>query len=151
LDAKRINTTGEQVAQTRAALNALSPDLKAENEPRLAAFEQQWQQYLSNASAPVNNLFEQAVITGENQSKQLDYRTPAEAAAQLSALSVSVQKINEQEAAFTNYVPIRSDLLQRATAVQARFDAYQGELKKLNGGLAALKKSRTFADFSSAI
>jgi Sec-independent protein translocase protein TatA len=151
VDAKRVNAIGEQVAQTHAALNALSPDLKAENEPRFNAFEQQWQQYLSNATLPVNNSFEQVVAAGENQSAKLDYRAPAEAAAQLSAVSASVQKMNDIEAAFTNYIPVRSDLLLRATTVQARFNAFQREFKKLDGGMAALKQARSFDDFSSAI
>jgi hypothetical protein len=151
VDAKRVNAIGEQVSQTHAALNALSPDLKAENEPRLKAFDQQWQQYLSDASLPVNNAFEQMVSTGERQSAQLDYRAPAEAATQLTALSASVQKMSYQEASFTNFLPMRSDLLQRATAVQARFDAFQRELKKLEGGMVALKQARTLADFSSAV
>jgi Sec-independent protein translocase protein TatA len=151
VDAKRVSTIGAQVAQTHAALNALSPDLKAENEPRLNAFEQQWQQYLSNASLPVNNAFEQVVTLGENQCRQLDYRAPDKAAVQLSSLSDSVQKLNEQEAAFTNYIQMRSDLLQRASAVQARFDAFHRELKKLNDGMASLKQARTLGDFSSAV
>jgi hypothetical protein len=151
IDAKRLNAIGAQVTETHAALDSLSPDLKAESEPRLKAFDQQWQRYLSDATIPVNNAFEQIVTTGEKQAAQLDYRAPAETATQLAALSVSVRKMSEQEAAFTNYVPMRSDLVQRATATQARFDAFQREWKKLNGGIVALKQARTLADFSTAV
>ncbi len=150
-DARRVNSIAEQLAQTRAALNALSPDLKAENEPRMNAFETQWQRYLSDASVPANKTFEQFVTTAEKQSAQLDYRAPTDAAAQLSALSGSMKQINDFETDFTNNIAVRSDLIQRAAAVQARFDAFDRELKKLNGGLASLKQARTLADFSSAI
>jgi hypothetical protein len=150
-DAKSVSAIGEQIAATHAALNALSPDLKAENEPRMNGFENKWQQYLSEISMPVNNAFEQFVTAAEKQSAALDYRAPAETAAQLATLSSAVQKINSYEADFTNHIAMRGDLLQRATAVQARFGAYQRELKKLEGGMASLKQARSFADFSSAI
>ena len=150
-DATRVNAIGGQLAQTRAALNALSPDLKAENEPRVNAFETQWQQYLSEASVAVNGAFEQSVNAAEKQCEKLDYRSPAETAAQLAALSGAVQKIGDYEADFTNHLALRSDLLQRAAAVQARFNAYERELKKLDDGMASLKQARTFADFSAVL
>src|SRR5262249_3210843 len=80
-DAARISGIAEQLAQTHAALDALSPDLKTENEPRLNAFEKQWQQYLSEAAVAVNKVFEQAVANAEEQSLQLDYRASIETAA----------------------------------------------------------------------
>jgi hypothetical protein len=150
-DAKRVSAIGSQDAATHAALNALSPDLKAENEPRMNAFENKWQQYLSEISVPVNNAFEQFVSAAEKHCAALDYRAPTETAAQLATLSGAVQKINSYEADFTNHLAMRSDLLQRAAAVQARFGAYEREFKKLDGGMASLKQARTFADFSSAI
>ena len=151
VDAARVNKIAEQLTQTRAALNALSPDLKAENEPRLNAFEQQWQQYLSDAAATANGAFEQLVVAAEKQSEPLDYRSPEKAAKQLADLSPAVQKMNAYQAGFTNNLALRSDLIQRAASVQARFDAYNRELKKLDDGLAALRNARTFADFSATI
>jgi hypothetical protein len=150
-EAQRVTAIGDQLAQTQAALNALSPDLKAENEPRVTAFDRQWQQFLSEATVAANGQLDQWVATAEQQAAQLDYRSPAEAASRLATLSGIVQKINACAAAFTNHVALRSDLLQRATAVQTRFDAYDRELKKLDVGLASLKQARTIADFSAAI
>jgi hypothetical protein len=150
-DAARVNKIAEQLTTTRAALNALSPDLKTENEPRLNAFERQWQQYLSEAAVVANRAFEPLVRAAEKQSALLDYRAPTEAAARLVTLSGAVEEMNGYEAGFTNNVALRSDLLQRAAAVQARFDAYHREFKKLDDGLASLKQARTFADFSAAI
>jgi hypothetical protein len=151
-DVKRVNAIAGQLTQTRAALNALSPDLKAENEPRVSAFERQWQQALTEAGAAVNGLLEQWVAAAEQQCAQLDYRAPIEtASARLAELGGEMKKINDYEAGFTNNVNVRPDLIQRAAAAQARFDAYEHELKKLDGGLASLKQARTFADFSSAI
>lgn len=150
-NATRVNKIADQLAQTRAALNSLSPDLKAENEPRLNAFERQWQQYLSDAAAAANGAFEQLVNTAEKQSAPLDYRSPSETAKQLAALSPAVLKMNSYEIDFTNHVALRSDLLQRADAVRTRFAAYNRELKKIDDGLAALQHVRTFADFSATI
>jgi hypothetical protein len=59
--------------------------------------------------------------------------------------------MNGFEGGFTNYLSLRADLLQRAAAVRARFDAYDREFKKLDAGLASLKQARSFTDFSSAI
>jgi hypothetical protein len=151
-DVKRVNAIAGQLAQTRAALNALAPDLKAENDPRVIAFERQWQQVLSEASVSVNNRLAQWVGEAEQQGAQLDYRAPVETAAErLGALGGLMKKINEYEAGFTNNVSVRPDLIQRAAAAQARFEAYHNELKKLDGGLASLKQARTFAEFSSTI
>ena len=149
--ATHVNAIALQLGQTRAALNALSPDLKAENEPRLAQFDRQWQQYLSEAAMPVNNAFEQSVAAAEKLCAQLDFRSPVETAAQLASLSSAIQKVNAYEGDFTNAIALRSDLLQRASAAQARFAAYRREMKKLDDGIAALKQARTFADFSNAI
>jgi hypothetical protein len=150
-DAARVNKIAGQLAQARTALDALSPDLKAENDPRMSAFEAHWQQYLSEAAVTANGAFEQWVTDAEKQSSQLDYRSPTEAAARLVTLSGAVQKMNAYEAGFTNNLALRSDLLQRATAVQARFDAYHREFKKLDDGVTSLKQARTFADFSATI
>jgi hypothetical protein len=150
-DPARVNTTARQLGQTHAALNALSPDLKAENEPRAAQFDRQWQQYLSEVAGPVNNAFEQSVVAAEKLCAHLDYRSSVETAAQLATLSGAMQTVNTYEADFTNVIGLRSDLLQRASAAQARFDAYRRELKKLDDGITSLKQARTFADFSSAI
>jgi hypothetical protein len=59
--------------------------------------------------------------------------------------------MNAAQLDFASVIPLRNDLLQRASAVQARFDAYRRELKKLDEGIASLKQARTFADFSTAI
>ncbi len=151
-DATRVNAIADQLAQTRNALNALAPDLKTENEPRVQAFEKQWQQFLSEGGAVVNGLFEQWVSSAEKQCAQLDYRAPVETAAtQIATLSGVIQKINDCEIGFTNHVSLRSDLLQRATAARTKFTAYDRELRKLDDGMAALKKARTFNEFSSAI
>jgi hypothetical protein len=150
-DPARVNAIARQVAETHAALNALSPDLKTENEPRMAQFDRQWQQYLAEAAGPVNNAFEQSVTAAEKICARLDYRSPAETATQLTTLSGTVQTIRGFEADFANVMALRSDLIQRASAVQARFDAYRRELKKLDDGVASLKQARTFADFSAAI
>lgn len=147
-----MNAIADQLAQTRTALNALAPDLKTENEPRVHAFEKQWQQYLAEGGVVVNGLFEQWISSAEKQCAQLDYRTPVEtAAAQISTLSGVIQRINDCEAGFTNHVGLRSDLLQRAAVARAKFTAYDRELRKLDDGMAALKKARTFNEFSSVI
>ena len=151
-DAAHLAGTADQLALTRNALNALAPDLKTENEPRLQAFEKQWQKFLSESGSAVNQLFEQWISSAEKQCSQLDYRARVEtAAAQISTLSGVMQKINDCEAGFTNQVSLRSDLLQRAAAARAKFTAYDRELTKLDDGMAALKKARTFNEFSPAI
>src|SRR5206468_2238671 len=127
------------------ALNALAPDLKAENEPRVAAFEKQWQQFLSEGGTAINGLFAQWVGSAEKQCAQLDYRTPIETAAtQIDTLSGIMRKINDCEAGFTNHFSLRNDLLQRAAAARAKLTTYERELKKLDEGMAALRKARTF-------
>lgn len=149
---ERVNAIAGQLAQARTALNALSPDLKTENEPRLNAYEGQWQQFLSEAAGKVNGFLDQWISDAEKQSAQLDYRSPLETTlTRLTTLSKVVQKIDAYEAGFTNQVALRSDLLERAAAVQARFETFQNELKKLNDGVVQLKSARSFADFSSAI
>jgi hypothetical protein len=151
-DVTSVTVIAGQLAQTRAALNALSPDLKAENEPRVSAFERQWQQVLSDAGVAVNGQLAQWVAEAEQQCAQLDYRAPIEtASARLATLGGVMKKINDYEAGFTNYVTVRPDLIQRAAAAQARFDAYERERKKLDDGVASLKRARTFANFTSAI
>ena len=151
-EATQINAIADQLTQTRAALNALAPDLKTENEPRVQAFEQQWQQYLSEGGVVVNGILDQWIGSAEKQCDQLDYRTPVETAAtQISTLSGVIQKINDCEVGFKGHVNLRSDLIQRATAVRTKFAAYNGELRKINDGMEALKKAASFADYSSAI
>jgi hypothetical protein len=151
-DSSRINAIADQLTLTRNALNALAPDLKAENEPRVQAFEKRWQQYLSEGGTVVNGLFEQWVESAEKQCAQLDYRATIETAkAQIAKLSAVMQKINDCEAGFTNNISLRNDLLQRADAAHVKFETYGRELNKIDEGMAALTKARTFNDFSSAI
>lgn len=151
-DAARVNAIADQLTSTRTALNALAPDLKTENEPRVTAFEKQWQQFLAEGGAVVNGLFEQWISNAERQCAQLDYRASIETAtAQIATLSGVMQKINDCETGFTNHVNLRSDLVQRAAAARAKFTTYDRELKKLDEGMAALTKARAISDYSSAI
>jgi hypothetical protein len=151
-DATQINAIADELTQTRAALNALAPDLKTENEPRVQAFERQWQQYLSEGGAVINGILDQWIGSAEKQCGQLDYRTAVETAGtQISTLSGVIQKIDDCEEGFKKQMNLRSDLVQRAAAVRAKFAAYDRELRKINDGIEALKKAATFADYSSAI
>jgi hypothetical protein len=151
-DVARVNSIANQLTVTRTALNALAPDLKTECEPRIAAFERQWQQFLSEDGAVVNGLLEQWIGRAEKQCTQFDYRAPVEkAATQIATLSGVMQKINDCEAGFTNHLSLRSDLLQRAGVVRAKSTTYDRELKKLDEGMTTLTNARAFADYSAAI
>ena len=151
-DASRLAGIADQFALTHIALNALAPDLKTENEPRLQAFEKQWQNFLSESGTAVNGLFDQWVSSAEEKCSELDYRAPLEkTTAQITALASLVQKITDTESGFTNHLSLRSDLLQRATTVCAKFAVYKGELKKLDEGMAAIRKAHTVEEFSLGI
>lgn len=148
-DASRLASIADQLALAHIALNALAPDLKMENEPRLQAFEKQWQNFLSESGTVVNGLFDQWVSSAEEQCRELDYRAPLEkTTAQLVTLAGVVQKITDTESGFTNHLNLRSDLLQRSAAVRAKFAAYDREIKKLDEGMAAIRKAHTVKEFS---
>ena len=55
------------------------------------------------------------------------------------------------EVGFTNHVNLRNDLLQRGATARGKFTACERELRKLDEGMAALKKARTFNEYSPAI
>lgn len=151
-DAARLAGVAGQLAQARQALNALAPDLKTENEPRLQAFEKQWQNFLAERAGTVNGLLDQWVSAAEEKGGALDYRAPVETStAQMAALAGLLQKITGTESGFSNQLSLRGDLLQRAATVQAKFAAYDGELKKLDAGAAAIQKARTLKEFSDGI
>jgi hypothetical protein len=151
-DATRLASIADQLALAHIALNALAPDLKTENEPRLQAFEKQWQNFLSESGALVNGLFDQWVSSAEKMCRELDYRAPLEkATVQLATIAGVVQKITDTESGFTNHLNLRSDLLQRAATVCAKFAAYDRELKKLDEGMAAIQKAHTIKEFSEGI
>ncbi|MGO9588187.1 MAG: hypothetical protein ACLP2Y_18575 [Limisphaerales bacterium] len=151
-DAAQLAGIASQLATVRDALNALAPDLKTENEPGFQALETQWQKFLSQNSLVVNNLLDQWIATAEKQCNALDYRSsPEKSAAQVSALSGLVRKINDCESAFTNYLSLRGDLLERSIAVRARLAACDRELKKIDDGMAALRRAGTVREFSDAI
>ena len=55
------------------------------------------------------------------------------------------------ESGFGKNLQLRSDLLERSATVRGKFAAYDGELKKLDEGLAAIQKAHTVKDFSEGI
>jgi hypothetical protein len=151
-NASRLAAIADQLSLTRDAFNALAPDLKTENEPRLQAFENQWQNYLADSGAVVNGLYEQWISSAEKQSDELDYRSPLDKTTrQLAALSDLVQKIQNYESGFGKNLQLRSDLLERSATVRDKFAAYNAEMKKLDDGLAAIQKARTINEFSDGI
>jgi hypothetical protein len=151
-DATRLASIADQLALAHIALNALAPDLKTENEPRLQAFEKQWQNFLSESGTMVNGLFDQWVSSAEKMCRELDYRAPLEkTTVQLATIAGVVQKITDTESGFTNHLNLRSDLLQRAATVCAKFAAYDRELKKLDEGMAAIQKAHMDKEFSEGI
>ena len=151
-DASRLANMADQVALAHLALNALASDLKTENEPRMQAFDKQWQNFLSERSASINVLYDQWVSSAEGKCGELDYRAPLDKSTpQIAALALLVQKITDTESGFTKHLKLRSDLLQRAATVRAKFTAYDGELKKLDEGTAAIRKAHTVKEFSEGI
>jgi hypothetical protein len=151
-NASRLAGIADQLSLARNAFNALAPDLKTENEPRLQAFENQWQSYLADSGAAVNGLYGQWISSAEKQCDGLDYRSPLDTTTkQLAALSDLVQKIQDCESGFGKNLQLRSDLLERSATVRGKFAAYNGELKKLDDGLAAMQKARTVNEFSDGI
>jgi hypothetical protein len=151
-DVAQLAGIAGQLATVRNALNALAPDLKTENEPGFQALETQWQKFLSQNSLVVNNLLDQWIATAEKQCNALDYRSsPEKSAAQVTALSGLVRKINDCESEFTNYLSLRGDLLERSIAVRARLAACDRELKKIDDGMAALRRAGMVKEFSDAI
>jgi hypothetical protein len=136
----------------RNALNALAKDIKAENEPRLQAFEGQWQKFLADSSSTVNTSLGQWISDAEKQCEQLDYRASLEASTtQIATLSNLVQKITECESTFTNHLALRADLLQRSAIVGEKFTAYDRELGKITDGVTALQRAHTIKEFSDGI
>jgi hypothetical protein len=151
-DSARLAELSGSLALARNALNALAPDIKAENEPRLQTFEHQWQTFLADSSSAVNSSLGQWIAEAEKQCDQLDYRASLEkSTAQIATLSTLVQKIGECESGFTNYLAMRGDLLQRSVSVRGKFAAYDRELGKITGGMTALRKAHTIKDFSAGI
>ena len=150
--AARLATIADQLAQARAALNELAPDLKAENEPRLQAFDKQWQNYLADSGNAVNGLLAGWLSAAEKLADALDYRAPlAQTTPQLAALSEVVAKMQDCEAGFGKNLQLRSDLLERSATVRGKLTTYEAELKKLDDGLAAVRKAGNFKDFSEGI
>ena len=151
-NAAHLATIAEQLSSARNDLDALAPDLKTESEPDLQAFEQKWQSYLAESGATVNSLLEQWVSTAENQCSELDYSTPLDKTRrQLAALSDLIQKGNDCEAGFGKNLQLRADLLERLSTVQDKFKAYENELKRIDGGFAAIERAVTIAEFSVGI
>jgi hypothetical protein len=151
-DASRMAGIANQLDIVRNSFNALAPELKTENEPRLQSFEKQWQNYLSESGRTVNELFEQWVSLAEKQCLELDYRANLEkATTQINDLGSLVRKISDCEAGFTNHLDLRNDLLQRSTSVQAKFAAYDRELEKIDTGMAAIRNAHTLKDFADGI
>lgn len=151
-DAARLAVLAGQLAQAREALEALAPDLKTEREPRLQVYEKKWQGYLTDCGAVVNRLLEQWISAAEKQGGELDYRSPLDQAArQLAALSDGLQKIQDRETGFGKHLSLRGDLLERTAAVRGKYAAYDGELKKIDEGMAAIRKARTFSEYSGGI
>jgi hypothetical protein len=151
-DAIRLAAIADQLSQARKTLSALAPDLKTENAPELQAFEEKWQDYLAQSGATVNSLLEQWVSSAEKQCSELDYNSPLDKTRnQLAALAESVQKIKDCEAGYGKNLQLRNDLLERSSAVSNKFAAYEGELKKIDDGLAAIQTARTIKEFSGGV
>jgi hypothetical protein len=148
----RLAELSGNLTGARNSLDALAPDMKAENQPRLQAFEQQWQDFLNEAGSAVNTSLGQWIAEAETQCAQLDYRASLEkATVQIATLSALVQKISQCESGFTNYLALRGDLLQRSALLHDKFAAYDHELAKITEGAAALHMAHTTKEFALAI
>ena len=151
-DAGRLGALADQLAQARTAFEAMAPDLKKENEPKLQAYEKTWQAYLAESGTKVNALYEEWVEGAEKESGGLDYRAPLEkTAAQLVELEGTLQKIGDCEAGFTNRLNLRDDLMDRAAVVRSKYAAYAGEVTKLQQSLTAAQRARTLKEFNDAM
>jgi hypothetical protein len=151
-DAARITDVTARFAATHKALDALAPDLKSENEPRVQEAERQWQRYCAEAADAVNRGLEPLISQVEKDCQTLDYRAPvADAKALAQSASAQLDKAEAEEGAFTNHLQLRGDLLTRTAAARVKVAAFEAELKKLDDGMAALRRARTLKEFSEGI
>jgi len=151
-DAAQLADIADQLATVRNALNALAPDLKRENEPSFLAFESQWQKFLSQSSAAVNNLLGQWIAAAEQQCNVLDYQSSLEKSeTQLAAVAALIQKINNCESEYANQLSLSGDLLKRSNTVRAKLAAFDGEITYLDDNLAALAKAGTLKEFNQTV
>jgi hypothetical protein len=151
-DAARIADVSAKMAETKQALDAMAPDLQSENQGRLHLFDQQWQNFLRERAATINALLDERVSAAEKQARNLDYRLPLDAAGpQINSLSLSMKKVAECEQGFTNYIALRQELLQRSDSVRVKLAAYEHQIRKVEDGIAALRKATALKEFSDSI
>lgn len=151
-DAARLNTIADQLSLVRDDLNALAPDLKTENAPRLQAYEQNWQNYLAESGGTVNALLEKWVAAAEYQAAGLNYEAPlSKARSRLAALSELIQKANDCAAGYGRNIQLRTDLLDRLAAVRHKAAVYQSELDKVDNGLAEVERAENLDEFAEGI
>jgi hypothetical protein len=130
----------------------LAPDLKAENEPQLRAFEGHWLKFLSESHTRATSLLEASLEATEKQCAALDYRLPIEQVhSQFLTASNQVLKLVESESRSTNTLPIADELRRRLAAVKQKYSAFDQELKKLDAAVSNLTNSRAFSDYLSAL
>ena len=71
----QLGGVASQLAMARNALAVLASDLKKDNEPGFQALEAQWQKFLAQNSAAVNNFLARWIDAAEQQCNELDYRS----------------------------------------------------------------------------
>jgi len=147
-----LASTGDAMANARARLDALAPDLKSEHEPPLAAREQRWEDYLDKSRTAVAAMVEGTVTTAEKGCVGLDYRLPPEQVkTQFLALSNPIVRLTEYESKFTNHLALADELLRRLRAVKEKYAAFGREIRKLDDAIADLNKAQAYTNYWDAI
>jgi hypothetical protein len=150
-NAAQLAQITDRLAITRGRLDALAPDLKAENEPRFEAFERQWQGFRAETAKTIDEQLEKWAAEAEERCQKLDYRALDASTNQMAALSKLLGDIDRCESSFTNYLQLRGDLLERSVASRAKLTEYQQQFKKLGDGMAALRNARTTKEFLNGL
>ena len=150
--ADQLTRTSDALATARGRLDALAPDLKSENEPKLLAVEKRWEDFLARSRMAVSSLAEGSVTTAEKGCVGLDYRLPPEQVkTQFLSLSNQIVRLTEFETKYTNHLALASELLRRLRAVREKYASFGREISKLDDALADLNKSHGFTNYSDAI
>jgi len=151
-DGAAVGTVADALREAKSAYEVLAADLKAEAEPKVSAFERRWKQFLLQRGVEIDALLQGAIESAEAEATRLDFRSRPEAAREhLASLSKQLEGIDRFESGFTNHVKLRSDLIQRAVSIRAKYRSYKGELQKIDDGLAALAKAQSPSDHASAV
>lgn len=150
-DAGQVLQIQQQFSKATNFFALMAPDVRADEQVKLARFFNQWDQFLQQHGQVLNESFETLLREFERGVGGLDYSIgPAKMRAALLTLAPVLAQLGDLKDVPAASVRVRKEFRERLATALAKFTAFRQQMEKYDTAISLLWRATALTEFATA-